>query len=70
MLIKKITNFFYQQYYRNARIKALQTVYKDYIDEGGEMAYSRTSNFNYPRPISAPPSPSSSRMFFIDAIAK
>lgn len=23
--------------------------------------YSRTSNFNYPRPISAPPSPSSSR---------
>jgi glycogen synthase len=50
------------QYYRQARVKALQAVYTDYIDEAGEMFYSRSSsNFNYPRPMSAPPSPSSSR---------
>lgn len=49
------------QYYRQARVKALQTVYTDYVDEIGENMYSRTSNFNYPRPMSAPPSPSSSR---------
>lgn len=48
-------------YYRQARIKALEAVYPDYVDEAGESVYSRTSNFNFPRPISAPPSPSSSR---------
>lgn len=48
-------------YYRQARIKALQTVYTDYVDEIGESVYSRAGNFNYPRPVSAPPSPSSSR---------
>jgi glycogen synthase len=43
-------------------VKALQTVYTDYVDEAGEIFYSRNNNsFNYPRPISAPPSPSSSR---------
>lgn len=54
------------QYYRQARVKALQSVYTDYVDEAGESFYSRSnSNFNYPRPMSAPPSappsPSSSR---------
>jgi glycogen(starch) synthase len=36
-------------------------VYQDYVDEIGETVYSRPGSFNYPRPISAPPSPSSSR---------
>jgi glycogen synthase len=50
------------QYYRQARVKALQTVYDNYVDEIGELFYSRnSSSFKYPRPISAPPSPSSSR---------
>lgn len=57
---KKLTSSSFQ-YYRHARVKALQIVYTDYIDEIGESVYSRTSNFNYPRPMSAPPSPSSSR---------
>ncbi|CAO1399522.1 unnamed protein product [Diamesa hyperborea] len=48
-------------YYRQARIRALQTVYPDYVDDAAENMYSRTSNFNFPRPQSAPPSPSSSR---------
>jgi glycogen(starch) synthase len=48
-------------YYRQARIKALETVYPDYFDDSSVDAYSRTGSFNYPRPISAPPSPSSSR---------
>lgn len=53
---------FYFQYYRHARVKALQTVYTDYIDEIGESVYSRANSFNYyTRPVSAPPSPSSSR---------
>lgn len=47
-------------YYRQARIKALQTVYPDYVDES-ESYLKRASDFNYPRPVSAPPSPSSSR---------
>jgi len=49
------------QYYRQARIKALQAVYPDYVDEAGGGVYSRQSSFNFPRPMSAPPSPSSSR---------
>lgn len=40
-------------------MKALQAVYPDYVDEVG-LDYCE-SNFNYPRPLSAPPSPSSSR---------
>jgi glycogen(starch) synthase len=47
-------------YYRQARVKALQCVYSDYIDIGAHYLQSR-DNFNYPRPLSAPPSPSSSR---------
>ncbi|KAL0280825.1 UNVERIFIED_CONTAM: hypothetical protein PYX00_002005 [Menopon gallinae] len=45
-------------YYRQARMKALQTVYPDIVFEEEE---NRGSRFNYPRPISEPPSPSSSR---------
>uniref|UniRef100_A0A1L8E1X2 Glycogen [starch] synthase n=1 Tax=Nyssomyia neivai TaxID=330878 RepID=A0A1L8E1X2_9DIPT len=47
-------------YYRQARVKALQTLYADYVDEGPEYLEHR-ANFSYPRPLSAPPSPSSSR---------
>lgn len=47
------------QYYRDARIRALQAVYPDYIDEIG--SYYMKNDLNYPRPLSAPPSPSSSR---------
>lgn len=50
---------FVLQYYREARVKALKAVYPDYVDENG--AEFDPSNFNYPRPYSAPPSPSSSR---------
>lgn len=39
-------------------MKALQTVYPDIVFEEEE---NRGSRFNYPRPISEPPSPSSSR---------
>jgi len=46
-------------YYREARVRALKAVYPDYVDIGG-VEYVE-SNFNYPRPLSAPPSPSSSR---------
>lgn len=48
-------------YYRQARIKALEMVYPDYFDDSSTAAYSRTNSFNFPRPVSAPPSPSSSR---------
>lgn len=47
-------------YYLQARVKALQVVYPDYVDEGHQYLQGR-SNFNYPRPLSAPPSPSTSR---------
>lgn len=40
-------------------MKALKAVYPDYVDESG-LDYVQ-SNFNYPRPLSAPPSPTSSR---------
>ncbi|XP_043514270.1 glycogen [starch] synthase [Frieseomelitta varia] len=45
-------------YYRQARIKALTTVYPELASEYAEGGVGR---FNYPRPISEPPSPSSSR---------
>ncbi|XP_059481247.1 glycogen [starch] synthase isoform X1 [Neocloeon triangulifer] len=45
-------------YYRQARMRALKNVYPE-IEEEGEGEGGR---FNYPRPISEPPSPSSSRM--------
>lgn len=44
------------QYYREARVKALQAVYPDYVDENGLHM-----SLKYPRPLSAPPSPRSSR---------
>ncbi|XP_033221798.1 glycogen [starch] synthase isoform X2 [Belonocnema kinseyi] len=45
-------------YYRQARIKALCTVYPDLETE---FAIGNVGKLNYPRPISEPPSPSSSR---------
>lgn len=47
-------------YYREARIKALEIVYPDYVDESGGYA-PRKNGFSYPKPFSAPPSPTSSR---------
>jgi glycogen(starch) synthase len=44
-------------YYRQARMKALREVYPDMPDE--DIGTGRS--MNYPRPISAPPSPTSSR---------
>lgn len=49
---------YFPQYYRQARIKALTTVYPELASEYAEGGIGR---FNYPRPISEPPSPSSSR---------
>lgn len=46
------------QYYRQARMKALVTVYPELASEYAEGGVGR---FSYPRPISEPPSPSSSR---------
>lgn len=46
------------QYYRQARIKALMTVYPELASEYAEGGVGR---FSYPRPLSEPPSPSSSR---------
>lgn len=54
--------FFISQYYRQARVKALQIVYPDYVDEGTEFLGNRS--FNFPRPLSEPPSPSTSRELF------
>ncbi|XP_012057060.1 PREDICTED: glycogen [starch] synthase [Atta cephalotes] len=45
-------------YYRQARIKALTTLYSELASEYAEGGIGR---FNYPRPISEPPSPLSSR---------
>lgn len=58
-LLNSIDFSFDPQYYREARVKALKKLYPDYVDETGTDFDS--SNFNYPRPYSAPPSPSSSR---------
>lgn len=49
---------YFPQYYRQARIKALTTVYPELASEYAEGGIGR---FNYPRPISEPPSPLSSR---------
>lgn len=49
------------QYYREARVKALKATYPDYVDETGPEYETESNNFKYPRPYSAPPSPSSSR---------
>lgn len=36
-------------------------MYPDYVDEIGTNVYQSNGNFKYPRPLSAPPSPTSSR---------
>lgn len=46
-------------YYRQARVKALQAVYPDYIDESS--MYGSRNNLSFSRPFSEPPSPTSSR---------
>ncbi|XP_055923283.1 glycogen [starch] synthase isoform X1 [Eupeodes corollae] len=46
-------------YYRQARVKALQAVYPDYLDESS--MYGSRNNLSFSRPYSEPPSPSSSR---------
>lgn len=50
---------FFFCYYRQARIKALRAVFPDYRDE---LENGVGSSFKYPRPLSEPPSPSSSRV--------
>lgn len=45
-------------YYRQARVKALRAVFPDYRDE----FENGIGSFKYPRPLSEPPSPSSSRV--------
>lgn len=37
-------------------------MYPDYVDEGSEFLGNRS--FNFPRPLSEPPSPSTSRKYF------
>jgi glycogen(starch) synthase len=56
--MSRTTRYAFSQYYRQARIKALTTVYPELASEYAEGGIGR---FNYPRPISEPPSPSSSR---------
>lgn len=46
-------------YYRQARMKALQAVFPDVQED--EAAPRLPARITYPRPISEPPSPSSSR---------
>ncbi|KAH8303520.1 hypothetical protein KR018_000372, partial [Drosophila ironensis] len=46
-------------YYRQARVKALQAVYPDYVDE--LTLYGSRNNLIFSRPHSEPPSPTSSR---------
>lgn len=46
-------------YYRQARIKALTKVYPEFASELDDAGVGK---FNYPRPLSEPPSPSSSRI--------
>ncbi|XP_057331627.1 glycogen [starch] synthase [Microplitis mediator] len=46
-------------YYRQARMKALVKLYPEYTSELDDMS---VGQFNYPRPLSEPPSPSSSRV--------
>uniref|UniRef100_A0A7R9CTV4 Glycogen [starch] synthase n=1 Tax=Timema cristinae TaxID=61476 RepID=A0A7R9CTV4_TIMCR len=45
-------------YYRQARMKALHTLYPEMASEDDDSSVRR---FNFPRPISEPPSPSTSR---------
>lgn len=45
-------------FYRQARAMALKSVYLDYVDN---MVSELTKQFNYPKPLSEPPSPTHSR---------
>lgn len=54
-----MTTFVSFQYYRQARVKALQLTYPDYKPD--DVNGARGTSFRYPRPISEPPSPSLSR---------
>lgn len=47
------------QYYRQARVKALQLNYPDYNPE--DINEMKSKGFRYPRPLSEPSSPSMSR---------
>lgn len=60
--------FYVFQYYRQARVKAIQAVYPDYIDESS--LYGSRSNLNFSRPFSEPPSPSSSSKFYYSITTK
>ena len=51
---------FLPQYYRQARAEALKIVYPDYVDH---MDQELGKRFNYPRPISEPPSPTHSSKY-------
>lgn len=54
-----IDKFYFLQYYRQARMKALTKVYPEFASQfSGE----NVGKFSYPRPLSEPPSPSSSRI--------
>jgi len=48
-------------YYRQARVAALQAVYPDYRDAAPRMSAAAINRLTYPRPISEPPSPVSTR---------
>lgn len=54
-------------FYRQARLLSMKTVYPDYcinIDDFAENTRRDSGGFNYPRPFSEPPSPSTSRKYY------
>lgn len=53
-----IVNRINLQYYRQARMQALHKLFPDYVEE----IENSIGTLKYPRPISEPPSPSSSRV--------
>lgn len=65
MLTIYVNNYIGFQYYRQARLKALCQVFPDMFDKETETLCiteaSSRRRYNYPRPYSEPPSPSSSR---------
>jgi len=59
-----VNNYIGFQYYRQARLKALSQVFPDMFDKETEtlcITEASRRRYNYPRPYSEPPSPSSSR---------
>merc|ERR1712168_448609 len=48
-------------YYRQARVQALKKIFPDYEDNAPTMSESAFNRMTYPRPISEPPSPVSTR---------